>query len=215
MPSHRNQRWQRRLRDPREVRRLIALTPGGRFSKDIPGCGRWRRRWSTGGYRVLLWDRPELRQVRRTVLRPERVAHARRDIARADHQTGHRAVHPRGRLRRRPRFDADHDALPRTGDQARGVEHRRRRLRLVRSRRPTTSCRASSRCGNRDRTALLQVPEWQERIAENPENRSGSWPSTDEFTELMLRWLNAFVSKPGQTIPGVEDDLFAGSRFPR
>lgn len=25
---------------------FIALTPGGRFSKDIPGCDRWLRHWS-------------------------------------------------------------------------------------------------------------------------------------------------------------------------
>jgi hypothetical protein len=30
----------------------------------------------------------------------------------------------------------------------------------------------------------------------------------------MLRWLNAYVSKPGQTIPGVEDDLFDRIRVP-
>ena len=30
----------------------------------------------------------------------------------------------------------------------------------------------------------------------------------------MLRWLNAFVSKPGQTIPGVPDEMFDNITVP-
>src|SRR3954451_20609806 len=37
---------------------FIALTPGGRFSKDIPGLKPLARALVNGGYRVLLWDRP-------------------------------------------------------------------------------------------------------------------------------------------------------------
>ena len=36
----------------------------------------------------------------------------------------------------------------------------------------------------------------------------------DEFLKVMLRWLNAFVSKPGQTIPGVEDEMFDNITVP-
>ena len=63
---------------------------------------------------------------------------------------------------------------------------------------------------------LLHVPEWKERIEENPANEDRFLAlDTDEFLKVMLRWLNAFVSKPGQTIPGVEDEMFDESRFPR
>ena len=37
---------------------LIALTPGGRFSKDIEGLRPLAEALAAGGYRVLLWDRP-------------------------------------------------------------------------------------------------------------------------------------------------------------
>ena len=37
---------------------FIALTPGGRFSKDIPGLRPLAQALVDGGYRVLLWDRP-------------------------------------------------------------------------------------------------------------------------------------------------------------
>ena len=37
---------------------LIALTPGGRFSKEIDGLRPLAEALVAGGYRVLLWDRP-------------------------------------------------------------------------------------------------------------------------------------------------------------
>lgn len=36
----------------------IALTPGGRFSKDVPGVREMGAEFAAGGRRVLLWDRP-------------------------------------------------------------------------------------------------------------------------------------------------------------
>jgi hypothetical protein len=62
---------------------------------------------------------------------------------------------------------------------------------------------------------LLRVGEWKERIAANPANEDRLRNlDADEFLKVMLRWLNAFVSKPGQTIPGVEDGLFDDIRVP-
>src|ERR1700755_1019838 len=37
---------------------LIAMTPGGRFSKEIPGLRPLAEALVAGGYGVLLWDRP-------------------------------------------------------------------------------------------------------------------------------------------------------------
>ncbi len=37
---------------------LIVLTPGGRFGKDVPGLRPLAEALVDGGYRVLLWDRP-------------------------------------------------------------------------------------------------------------------------------------------------------------
>ncbi|WP_425994789.1 alpha/beta fold hydrolase [Caulobacter sp. DWR1-3-2b1] len=36
----------------------VAITPGGRFSKDMPGIGELGQALAAGGRRVLLWDRP-------------------------------------------------------------------------------------------------------------------------------------------------------------
>ena len=63
--------------------------------------------------------------------------------------------------------------------------------------------------------AVIEMPEWKERIAQNPRNRERllSIPS-EEYVRIMKRWLNAYVSKPGQTIPGVADEEFARIQVP-
>jgi pimeloyl-ACP methyl ester carboxylesterase len=62
---------------------------------------------------------------------------------------------------------------------------------------------------------VTQVGEWKERIAENPANRDRFLAfDPDDFLKLMMRWLNAFVSKPGQTIPGVDDEMFDRIQVP-
>jgi 2-hydroxy-6-oxonona-2,4-dienedioate hydrolase len=56
---------------------------------------------------------------------------------------------------------------------------------------------------------VVKVQEWQDRIADNPANKQRFLDfDKDDFLKVMMRWLNAFVSKPGQTIPGVPDEMF-------
>ena len=78
-----------------------------------------------------------------------------------------------------------------------------------------TWCRASCVAKGAGIDGLLHVGEWKERIAENLANEARFRAlDVDEFLKLMLRWLNAFVSKPGQTIPGVEDEMFDNIKVP-
>ena len=76
---------------------------------------------------------------------------------------------------------------------------------IVRARRATTSCRAFSRSAALGMEGLLQRGRMERAHRGEPaQQASGSSAlDTDEFLKVMLRWLNAFVSKPGQTIPGV------------
>jgi pimeloyl-ACP methyl ester carboxylesterase len=62
---------------------------------------------------------------------------------------------------------------------------------------------------------LLDVPEWRQRITANPKNRERLLALDEaEFTRLILRWLDAYVPTPGQTVPGLPDDLLADIRIP-
>jgi hypothetical protein len=59
------------------------------------------------------------------------------------------------------------------------------------------------------------MPAWQEQLAANPGNRDRFLAmDTDAFVKVMMRWLNAFIPKPGQTIPGVEDEEFGNVLVP-
>ena len=99
-------------------------------------------------------------------------------LAAADHQARHRAVHHRGWLRRRAGLDDHHDALPGTGHEAGGVEHRRRRLRLVRARRPLHHAEhpGGPRDGHQGAAARRRV-EGTHR-GESGERGRASWRST-------------------------------------
>jgi pimeloyl-ACP methyl ester carboxylesterase len=63
--------------------------------------------------------------------------------------------------------------------------------------------------------AVAEMPEWKKLIEANPRNRERLLSfGQDAFVEVMLRWLNAFVPKPGQTIPGVPDEEFEKIKVP-
>ena len=93
------------------------------------------------------------------------------------------------------------------------MEHRRRRLRR--------SCSEGLHHAEHPRgprnghQGVAARREWKQRIEENPGNRDRLLAlDQDEFLKVMLRWLNAFVSKPGQTIPGVPDEMFDDIKVP-
>jgi 2-hydroxy-6-oxonona-2,4-dienedioate hydrolase len=53
------------------------------------------------------------------------------------------------------------------------------------------------------------LQDWAQVLELNPANRERFLAfDRDEYLKVQLRWLNAFVPKPGQTIPGVEDEEF-------
>ena len=67
----------------------------------------------------------------------------------------------------------------------------------------------------RGMAGVLDVKDWRDAVAANPVNRDRLLAFTaDEFQSVMLRWLDAFVTKPGQSIAGVDDTHFDRSRGP-
>jgi pimeloyl-ACP methyl ester carboxylesterase len=194
--------------------KLVVLTPGGRFGKDVEGLRPLADALVAGGLRVLLWDRPNC---------------------------GASDVQFFGRTESHMRADTLHGLLTALGEGpcvlAGGSGGARDSL-LTAMLHPELvseivvwnlvggvygsfnlgahyllpSIRAVRAKGT---PGLLDVPEWQERVAANPRNRERllAWDAGD-LMRLFLRWLNAFVPKPGQTIPGVEDEMFAEIRVP-
>ncbi|MGW0160128.1 alpha/beta fold hydrolase [Mycobacterium sp. NPDC003323] len=193
---------------------LIVLTPGGRFGKDIPGLRPLASALVAGGYRVLLWDRPNC---------------------------GGSDVQFYGASESHMRAETLHlllDALDTGPCIIAGGSGGARDSMLAVMLYPEHFTRlvvwnivggvyGSVVLGNYyivpsihavrglGAEGLLTVPEWQDRIAANPANRQRLLGvDADEFLRVMRRWLDAFVPKAGQTIPGVPDEMFAGIDIP-
>jgi 2-hydroxy-6-oxonona-2,4-dienedioate hydrolase len=193
---------------------FIALTPGGRYSKDVPGLRPLAEELVRGGYRVLLWDRPNC---------------------------GKSDVQFYGQSESHMRAETLHALITGLGIGPciiAGGSGGARDSMLTTMLYPeiatklvvwnivggvygsfvlgsyyiVPSIMAVRGLGMR---GLLHVDEWKQRVAENPANEARILAlDSDEFLKLMLRWLNAFVSKPGQTIPGVEDEMFDNIKVP-
>jgi pimeloyl-ACP methyl ester carboxylesterase len=191
-----------------ETGEFIALTPGGRFSKDIPGLRPLAEQLVKGGYRVLLWDRPNCGKSDLQFY-GQSESHMRADTL---HQliTG-LGIGPcviaggSGGARDSILTTILHPEIVTklvTWNIVGGVYGSF----VLGSYYIVPSIQAVRGLGIK---GLLGVSEWQERIAENPANKDRILAmDADEFLKVMLRWLNAFVPKPGQAIPGVDDALF-------
>ena len=193
---------------------VVVITPGGRFSKDFGGVHELAYALADGGKRVLLWDRPNCGKSD-VQFYGQSESHMRAETLRAL-ITG---------LDIGPCIIAGgsggaRDSMLTTmlypeivtklvvwnivggvyGSFALGAHYIMPTLHAARA---------------LGMEGLLRVAEWKERIAENPRNRDRILATdSDEFLKVMLRWLNAYVSKPGQTIPGVPDEMFDGITVP-
>ena len=193
---------------------FIALTPGGRFSKDIPGLRPLAEALVAGGYRVLLWDRPncgssdvQFYGQSESHMRAETLA---RLITTLDIGPCIIAGGSGGARDSMITTMLYPDLVTKLvvwnivggvyGSFVLGGHY------------ITPSILAVRGMGIE---GLLHVAEWKERIQENPANRDRLLSlDADAFLKVMLRWLNAFVSKPGQTIPGVPDEMFDEIKVP-
>lgn len=187
---------------------FIALTPGGRYSKNIEGLRPLAQALVKGGYRVLLWDRPNCGKSD-VQFYGQSESHMRAETLHAL-ITG-LDIGPciiaggSGGARDSMLATMLYPDIVRKlvvwnivggvyGAFALGAYYVM----------PTIhAARALGMQG------LLRLPEWKELIEVNPRNKDRILAQDgDVFLKVMLRWLNAYVSKPGQTIPGVPDEMF-------
>ena len=193
---------------------FIALTPGGRYSKDIEGLRPLAEELVRGGYRVLLWDRPNCGKSDLQFY-GQSESHMRADTLYA--LITALSIGPciiaggSGGARDSILTTILHPEIVTklvTWNIVGGVYGSF----VLGSYYLVPSILAVRGLGIK---GLLRVDEWKERIAENPANKDRILAlDADEFLTVMLRWLNAFVPKPGQAIPGVDDELFGQIKVP-
>jgi len=193
---------------------FIVLTPGGRTSKENPGLRNLAQALADGGYRVLLWDRP--------------------NCGKSDVQFyGQSESHMRAETLHKMIAGLDIGPCVIAGGSGGARDSMLTTMlypEMVRklvvwnivggvygtfvlgAHYVTPNIRSVLTLGI---DGLLRMREWKERIAENPVNEERIRSlDPDEFIKVMKRWLDAFVSKPGQTIPGVPDEMFDNITVP-
>lgn len=193
---------------------LIVLTPGGRFGKDIPGLRPLAQALTEGGYRVLLWDRPNCGHSDVQFYAPSE-SHMRAE-------TLHLLLTA---LDVGPCVIAGGSGGARDSMLAVMLYPQHFTKLVVWN--IVGGVYGSFVLGNYyvvpsilavrglGVDGLLTVPEWQARIDANPANRQRLTAlDAGEFLTVMRSWLNAFVPKPGQTIPGVDDEMFDAITIP-
>ena len=62
---------------------------------------------------------------------------------------------------------------------------------------------------------VLAIDPWKEPVTTNPRNRrADATARPEEIGRVILHWLNGFIPKPGQAIPGVDDGEFERIQVP-
>lgn len=193
---------------------FIALTPGGRYSKDIEGLRPLAEELVSGGYRVLLWDRPNCGKSdlqfygqSESHMRAETLHGLITGLGIGPCVIAGGSGGARDSILTTILYPEIATKLV-TWNIVGGVYGSF----VLGSYYLVPSILAVRGLGIK---GLLHVDEWKQRIAENPANKDRILAmDTDEFLRVMLRWLNAFVPKPGQAIPGVDDELFGDIKVP-
>jgi pimeloyl-ACP methyl ester carboxylesterase len=192
----------------------IAITPGGRFNKNVPGMRPLAEKLAEGGMRVLLWDRPntgasdvQFFGLTESHMRADTLAALVNELDMAPCVIAGGSGGARDSILTvilHPEVATHLIAWSIVG----GV-YSQLNLAMVYVLPNIQTCKVGGI------EAVIQMPEWQALIEANPANQERLRSlGTDGFMEVMMRWLHAFVPKPGFTIPGVLDEEFRNITVP-
>jgi pimeloyl-ACP methyl ester carboxylesterase len=194
--------------------RTISITPGGRFSKNDPGVRELAEALAAGGFRALIWDRPNC---------------GASDIAvRGESESALNADVLAGLIRK---LDLGPTIL------AGGSAGSRVSL-LTATRQPEAAgglflwwitggaiglaALVGVYCGDAALTAVAggmeavaAMPAWREQLERNPGNRARLLEQDPAaFIDTMSRWADAFTPIPGSPVPGLTSADFAALSVP-
>jgi pimeloyl-ACP methyl ester carboxylesterase len=188
---------------------VVVVTPGGRFSKDVGGLHELAEALAAGGKRVLLWDRPNC---------------GRSDVQLYGRSESHMRAETLGLLLQKVGVERV-IAAGGSGGARDSIIFTMMWPDLVRKLAVwsivggtfSTMSLANVYVLNELRTVRStgiegvlemagQAGSWAELIETNPRNRERLLAiGSGEFERVMNRWLDAFIPKPNEPIPGVSD----------
>ncbi len=188
--------------------RAISITPGGRFSKNDPGVRELAEALAAGGFRALIWDRPNcgasdiaLRGQSESVLNADVLAGLIR------------------KLDLGPTILAGGSAGSRVSllTATAGLF-----LWWITGGAIGLAALVGVYCGDAALTAaaggmeaVAAMPTWREQLERNPGNRARLLEQDPAaFIDTMSRWADAFTPLPGSPVPGLTSADFAALSVP-
>jgi pimeloyl-ACP methyl ester carboxylesterase len=197
---------------------VVVVTPGGRFSKDYGGVHELANALADGGKRVLLWDRPNC---------------GKSDVQIYGRSESHMRAETLGLMLQKLGIDQVISAGG-SGGARDSIIFTLMWPDLVRklavwsivggtySQLVLANVYIMGELATVRRSGIEGVMEmasgpgsWAALIAANPRNRDRlAAIGSEEFERVMNRWLDAFVPKPNEAIPGVPDWEFEGIKVP-
>ena len=190
------------------------VTPGGRFSKDVPGIRELATAIAQRTNRVVIWDRPncgasdvEFSGDSESAMQADALAGLLRalDMAPATIVGGSGGARVSLLTAARHPDVAKRLAMLWISGGVYGL--------LVLA---THYCGESIRVAWRDgMPAVIELPEWAEVLERNPRNRD-RFLALDQraFIATLERWMTAYCPVPDSTVPGISDAELAGVTLP-
>lgn len=194
--------------------RTAAITPGGRFSRDAPGIRELAGALAQGGFRVLIWDRPNCGESDISVTGPsESIQNADMlaGLLRALDMGPALLVGGSGGARETLLTAVRHPAMVERAfvlwlsGGAVGIATL-----------PSFYCADAIVAATHGGMAeVAQLPGWQEPLSRNAGNRDRMLAlDPTAFIATMQRWAEAFFPAPGVPIPGMSQADLAGIGAP-
>ncbi len=197
---------------------VVVVTPGGRFSKDFGGIPDFADALAAGGKRVLLWDRPNC---------------GKSDIQLYGRSESHMRAETLGLMINKLGIDQV-VAVGGSGGARDSIIFTLMWPQLVKklavwhivggnySSMVLANVYVMAELATVRRGGIEAILElggraggWSDLCAVNPRNRDRLIAiGTEGFERVMNRWLDAFIPKPNEPIPGVPDYEFAEIRVP-
>jgi pimeloyl-ACP methyl ester carboxylesterase len=194
--------------------KTIAITPGGRFSKDTPGVRPLAETLAAAGYKVLIWDRPNCGESDIAFTGDSESIQNADTLAGLIHAVGFGPtilVGGSGGARdtlmcaiRHPEVAKKVFVLWISGGPV-GLIH------VASFYYPDSAVAAVAE----GMEAVTKLPGWQEQITRNPKNRDRllAWEPM-AFLAQMQKWTSAFFPKDGAPMPGPTPAMLGSIKVP-
>jgi pimeloyl-ACP methyl ester carboxylesterase len=192
----------------------VAITPGGRFTKETPGVRELAEALAAGGKQVLIWDRPNcggsdvsFDAQTESRLSADTLAGLLRTLGMGPAMLVGGSAGSRVSL-----LTAEHHPNAVSRLFIFWISGGPIGLATLTMTYCAPSAMAAMRGGME---AVAALPDWAESIRRNPGNRARILSQDPaRFIETMQRWGGSFFPTPGSPVPGMTPESFRGIRVP-